>query len=386
MLLQHFPSIFLAGYECSTHRRWDHERLDLIAATQHDRYCERDYALAVRHGIRAARDGFRWHLIETEPGRYDWSSVRPMIQAARRQGVRVIWDLCHYGYPDDLDIWSDEFLERFSAFCYAATKLISEESEQPPAVCPVNEISFWAWLGGLEGRMNPHARGHPAELKRQLVRAALVGIDAARAADRETVIICAEPLINIVTDSHHEADLAAANHYHEAQYESIDMLLGRRDAELGGHPGALDIVGVNYYTHNQWRLRGGFVPLGHCEYRPLSELLHEVHQRYGKPVLITETGAEHSARPMWVSYVSHEVRVALEIGVPVTGICLYPITDYKGWENDRICQVGLFCAGDSEGQRTVYRPLARELSHQAELFAEAGWHPERQAPGLREAG
>ena len=45
-------------------------RLDLIAGTGHDRLAAADYRQLARHGIRAARDGLRWHLIEASPGRY----------------------------------------------------------------------------------------------------------------------------------------------------------------------------------------------------------------------------------------------------------------------------------------------------------------------------
>lgn len=365
------PSEFLAGFECSTHCRWDRQRLDLIEATRHDLLCERDYALIAEHGIRGARDGFRWHLIERERGHYDWSSVRPMLQAAKRRGVRVIWDLCHYGYPDWLDLWSEDAPKHFAQFCHEAVRLIGEESGQSPAICPVNEISFWAWLGGTEGKMNPYGFGRGAELKRQLVKIALAGVNAAKAADPTTTAFCAEPLIKIIPDTNDEADIEAAAAYHESQFEAVDLMLGKREPELGGHEGAVDVIGVNFYPHNQWRLRGGFVPLGHHDYVPLSELLGAVAQRYGKPILIAETGAEHSARPSWLYYVGAEVRSAITAGVPVIGICLYPITDYRGWDNDRICQVGLFCNGDEEGQRTVYMPLLQELYRQQTLFAHA---------------
>jgi hypothetical protein len=39
-----FKSFFLGGFECSNHRRSDGRRLDLIAATGHDRWAAHDYA------------------------------------------------------------------------------------------------------------------------------------------------------------------------------------------------------------------------------------------------------------------------------------------------------------------------------------------------------
>ena len=95
-----FKTFWMAGFECSCHRRGDGRRLDVIAATAHDRFAARDYARVRRLGIETVRDGARWHRIERAAGRYDFSSLLPMVRAARDTGVQVIWDLCHYGWPD----------------------------------------------------------------------------------------------------------------------------------------------------------------------------------------------------------------------------------------------------------------------------------------------
>ena len=63
-----FDSFFMAGFECSSHRRRDGVRLDLIRATGHDRHVLRDYRLCKELGFRTFRDGLRWHLIEKSPG------------------------------------------------------------------------------------------------------------------------------------------------------------------------------------------------------------------------------------------------------------------------------------------------------------------------------
>lgn len=96
-----FQSFFLGGFECSTHRLRSHERRDLIRATQHDKFVLADYQRLREIGILSARNGLRWHLIETKPYRYDFSTVLPMGQAAQETGIQVIWDLFHYGWPED---------------------------------------------------------------------------------------------------------------------------------------------------------------------------------------------------------------------------------------------------------------------------------------------
>jgi hypothetical protein len=154
---------------------------------------------------------------------------------------------------------------------------------------------------------------------------------------------------------------------------------------LGGADGFIDIVGVNYYPDNQWYHAGPTIPLGHHAYRPLHDMLIEVHRRYGRPILIAETGAEGSGRPSWLHYVCAEVREAMEAGVPMEGICLYPIIDYPGWDNERICHVGLLSAVDDHGRRSVCAPLARELSRQQELFRELDTVANTQAGTLAAA-
>jgi hypothetical protein len=293
-----------------------------------------------------------------------------MLRAARTNGTQIVWDLCHYGWPDDLDIWSPDFVDRFARFATAAARLVRDETEGDAFYCPINEISYWAWAGGEVGRFNPcwHQRG--AELKRQLVRATIAAIDGIRTVDRRAHFITAEPLINVeggLGDEHH---IRGAETYRLAQFEVLEMLAGRLEPELGGAPEFIDIVGVNYYPDNQWYHAGPTIPLGHHAYRPLHDMLVEVHRRYGRPILIAETGAEGSGRPSWLHYVCAEVREAMEAGVPVEGICLYPIIDYPGWDNERICHVGLLSALDDHGRRSVCAPLARELNRQQELFRE----------------
>lgn len=363
-----FRSYFLAGFECSSQRRRDGRRLDLLASTRHDELVEADYRQVLAHGMRAARDGLRWHRIETAPGRYDWSSFLPMLQAARRQGVQVVWDLCHYGVPPGLDIWGAGFVERFARFAAAAARLIRDETGKPLVVCPVNEISFWAWAGGDQAKFYPAARGRGDELKRQLARAAIAAVEAVRGVDADARFVHTDPLIQLHPRSGRPDDVAAAATFHEAQFQSWDMISGRLAPELGGRPEHLDVLGVNYYSDNQWVFAGHTRQLGHPEYRPFRELLADAHRRYGRPLFVAETGAEGSARAAWLCYVAGEVRAARAAGVPVEGICLYPVVDYPGWEDERHCDVGLFAVPDGDGRRPVHHSLAEELRRWQEVF------------------
>jgi hypothetical protein len=47
----------------------------------------------------------------------------------------------------------------------------------------------------------------------------------------------------------------------------------------------------------------------------------------------------------------------------VEGICLYPILNHPGWDNDRHCPCGLLGYADEFGRRECYRPLETELKY-----------------------
>ncbi|WP_312367002.1 glycosyltransferase [Ensifer sp.] len=368
-----FLSFFQGGFECSTHHipgksgTLPHRRLDVIASTQHDQYAEEDYRQLMGHGIRTVRDGFRWHLIERSPGRYTWDSALSMISAGRRTGTQIIWDLLHYGWPDDIDLWSPAFVERFSMFAGAAAALVRAESDGPIFFCPVNEISFFSWAGGDAAYLNPWATRRGFELKVQLVRASIASMKAILDVDPQVRFVHCEPAINVVADPGrtHEKELAEGHRL--AQYQAWDMISGRSWPQLGGRDRYLDVVGVNYYYNNQWVHGGGPIDVGHPLHKPLRKILVETYARYGRPMLIAETGIEGDRRPDWLQYVAGEVRAAMKAGVPIEGVCLYPILNHSGWDDDRHCENGLLSMVRGPRGRKFYLPLARQLKEEAQV-------------------
>ena len=362
-----FPGFFMAGFECSSHRRKDGVRLDLIRATSHDKHALDDYRRCAEFGLVTIRDGLRWHLMETAPGVYDWTSWTLMLEAARAAGVEVIWDIFHYGSPDFIDQTSPEFIEAYARFAAAAVVHYRAVTGEAPMVCPINEISFFAWAVET-GYFPPEGAQKGGWFKRQLVRAALAGVDAMRAAEPGCRFIWAEPLIHVAPRDHSAAEKKRANDYRLAQFEAYDLLTGALEPELGGRPDVVDVVGLNFYPHNQWYYNGPTVPMGHHEYRALADMLVEVAERFGKPIFIAETGAEGSGRPAWLHYVCDEVRAAMARGIACKGICLYPVTAYPGWDNSRHAEVGLFSTPLADGGRKLFQPLLDEVERQKLLF------------------
>lgn len=370
-----FQSFFLAGFECATGYNRHGEWIDQVAATHHDLCADEDYRLLREVGIRGARESIRWPLVDHR-GRYDFSSVQPLIRASQKHGVEVIWDLFHYGYPDDVDLFSERFPERFADYCHAAASWVAKRTEGVCYFTPVNEPSYFSWAAGHAGFFAPHQTNRADELKVALARAAIRGIDAIRAACPTARIVNADPLCRVVAPiGTSEHDEAVRRFNTGAVFESWDMLAGRLLPELGGSPEHLDVVGINYYWTNQWDITRAETPLEDDDPRraPLRELVRTVHQRYpGSEILITETSHRDEMRPVWLRELTGECEALLEEGVPLRGVCLYPILGMPEWHaQEEWTRMGLWDLhpGEPTLDRVVCEPMLDALEEARHLEA-----------------
>lgn len=361
-----FDSFFFAGFEATATRNVHGTWIDQIASTQHDRHVDADYRRLRDVGLLATRDAIRWPLVDRK-GKLDFSSARPFLEASSRHGIEVIWDLFHYGYPEDIDPFSDEFVKRFAEYCHAAATLVAAHRVGTCYFTPVNEPSFLAWAGAEVGRFSPHFEGRGREFKIALVRAAIAGIDAIRAAVPDARIVNADPLCRVVPPRHHTTPHADADDFnHRAVFESWDMLCGRSMPELGGSRRHLDIIGVNYYWTNQWEIGHEESPLAVDDPRrwPFARLLRYVWKRYGGELLVTETSHVEDMRPIWLRTVADDCEKLLDEGIPLRGVCLYPILGMPEWHDRTIwTRMGLWDLTPRGGEleREIFPPMLDAL-------------------------
>jgi len=369
-----FRSLFLAGFEGSTgynrHGQW----FDQVVATGHDRTVNEDYRNISALGIHAARETVRWPLVDRGGGRYDFATLDPFIDAAALNGVQLIWDLFHYGYPADSDPWQPEFALRFADYCFEVSSYIDERTDGTCYFTPVNEPSFMAYAGGENGLFAPYGTGRGWELKYALCRAAIAGIDALWEGSPGCRIVNVDPLCHVVVapDRPEEAE-EAEDFNHRLVFQAWDMLAGRLCPELGGSRDHLDIVGINYYWTNQWEWRapllpdGTVPPLSEDDPRrvPINHLVRGVWERYGGEVMITETGHTGEGRAPWLVEVAREAETLLLDGVPLAGICLYPILGMPEWHEPEVwTPMGLWdpvCERDPSGERLICEPMLEVL-------------------------
>jgi len=331
-----FRSFWMAGFDGTDH-------LDGLRTAQagHDgtayrRRVEADYAAVRAAGVQCIRESVGWRS-SARGDAFDFESVILRAQCARDAGLQIVWTFCHAGWPDDIDIATAGFVERFHHFAGAAARALAPYADaQAPVYTPVNEISFLSWAlaeTSLFGPQRIDLRNRGYEVKQQLVRAALAGCDAilevdsrARFLHRDAAMICGPAA-------------AADARRSDVQFEAWDMLAGRLEPQLGGHRRYVDAVGVHCHHTGAWRSASPASALPRSPVlrsTSLPRLLEDVHARYGCPVAVSETNRTGTGRAEWLREFGDEIGEALERGVPVIGACLCRIVERPAWEDPRL--------------------------------------------------
>jgi hypothetical protein len=375
-----FQSFWMAGFECTDKLNAFGNRVDFLKLTAHLDMIEEDYAGLSRFNIKTVREGIRWSQVEKRPYEYDWTDVEHMILAAKKSGIQQVWDLCHFGFPDDLTPLHPMFARRFAALCRAFIHFYRQVDPYGTIILtPINEVSFLSWLGGDARGTSPYCINMGWEVKYYLMRAYIEGVAAIKDIDPTVRVLTTEPLVNIVPQQQvSPQQIADAALMHEQQYQALDMLCGNMCPELGGKPEYLDILGFNYYHNNQWIAgTGQLLPWANeapdLRWRNFSSLVKEAYARYNRPVVLTETSHAKEHRPNWITKIARETTLLLQEGIPFWGICLYPIIDRPDWDfTDVWHQSGLWDAEIIDGlpTRVLYQPYAEAI-----LQAQALIHP-----------
>ncbi|MEJ1165728.1 FAD-dependent oxidoreductase [Variovorax sp. CCNWLW186] len=372
-----FRSFWMGGFEGADHVNSRGEQVLMNRSNGHWERLEEDYAQLARFGIRTIRESIGWRASAAAGPGADMARLARTAEAARKFGLQVIWTIHHYGVPDGVDMFSRDFPARLAGFCDQVARALKDSSDGEPLFFqPVNEISFLSWAASSTPLIHPFQADSPErgyELKCNLARAALQACDALWATCPDARIVHTDPIIHIVPTGDQPEWAEEVRALSAAQYQAWDMLCGRLEPGLGGAPRYLDVLGLNYYHNNQWE-------------HPTNERLHwhlrdarrrdpvamvaEVCERYGRPVFIAETGHVGDGRAQWIDEVGSLAMRCKTAGVPLQGICLYPLIDRPDWEDARAWhRSGLWDVDERTGVRTLHRPSARRLEHWQALLA-----------------
>jgi beta-glucosidase/6-phospho-beta-glucosidase/beta-galactosidase len=372
-----FKSFWMGGFECADQLNASGNRVDLLEMTAHLQLVREDYARICSLGIKTVREGIRWSVVELAPYHYDFSSVLEMMKAGKEYDVQQIWDICHFGFPDDLSPLHPHFSARFVSLCKAFVEFYCENNPgQVLWVTPINEVSFLSWLGGEVGGTVPFCRHNGWDVKYRLMQAYILGAKAMKLVSEDVRILTTEPLVNMVPGlSPTKEEQIAAVAENEMQFQAVDMLCGRICPELGGSPELVDVLGFNYYYNNQWII-GSFNFLGWNDPVPdprlksLADLLETACLRYQKPFILSETSHPKEDRPLWIKMIAGQCAELIDRGAPILGICLYPIIDRPDWDNPEIWHhAGLWDTDFfSKYSRVLHRPSEQALLEGQQLI------------------
>ncbi len=424
-----FNSFIQAGFECTSALAENKRRLNLLGQTRHDDLCEKDYQLIKAAGFLTVREGLSWNAVDKGDGVYDFSRYEPMMAAARQHGIQQIWDLNHFDYPFRLDPFSDEFIQAFAAHAREVIKVLRKYTPAPETmyVVPINEISFFAWIGADMGWWAPYKKGRAngGKLKAQLVKAAIAAMDAIWAVDDNVRFIQVDPFMrrvakqpepvsadstissstedNTTATSSHNSDASSSpsapqeplvhppskkalqhiKDFNEViRFEAWDLLSGRKNPELGGDPKYLDIIGMNYYIHNQeWVITGENNTVLHQlidwespDRVPFAEMIRDVYERYNRPIFVSETGSFGARRGEWWERTLKEIDDGLSSGLPIVGVCAYPVLDRPESAGFLLPNSGVwdFDPTDSLCQRIPHEPSLTAIGYYHDRWRRLG--------------
>lgn len=375
-----FSSFIWAGFECASPLT-KHRRLDMLHETRHDAYIYEDYQNLKKYGIRTVREGFSWSRIDLGEGRYNFAKYDEILKAGREEKMQQIWDLNHFDYPIGLNPLSEEFVRSFTRYGLKAIEFLRQYISGDLYIVPINEISYFSWISADYGKWAPFLKGEKNGflMKENLVRAVISLIKEIKKLDKGIYFIHPDPLMwRVAKKPVNKYTFDYVKEFNKnIRFQSLDMLSGKRNPELGGEISFIDFIGINYYEINQeyiimkssGKLGHRTIPLTSKDRIPFGILLKETYERYGKPLVISETGSYNNKRMAWWKHILDEVQIVSRL-IPLLGTCAYPVLDGPDVSHLLRAKSGLwdFNQNNAKRERIPYESLLSYIQkHQANL-------------------
>jgi len=255
-----------------------HDR-DVTETTGHDtRWCT-DLDLLRRAGVRRLRYPIRWHRVEDDEGRFDWSATDDVLGHMRDTGLSPIVDLVHHtSYPGWL---SGGFADpRFGSAYLRYAEAVATRYPWVEEYTLFNEPFSTLFLAGHVAVWPPYDSDVAGFVG--LIGNVLPAVAQASRAYGDLL----PGARHVWTDTceRHTGSTAGGWAYaamaNDRRFFVLDRFLGRKPSlgdrfvrlvvEAGGEalldmdPGRVDVLGLDYYAHCQWDFHdaegGGRVP------------------------------------------------------------------------------------------------------------------------------
>jgi beta-glucosidase len=385
------------------HIRPGFRALDEYTLTQHYQQWKTDIDLVAATGVRALRWGIPWYRVQPRPDQWDWRWTDEVLDyMVNVKGITPILDLMHYGTP----LWMDnsfvnsrypETMAQYAGAVAARYKTLVRY------YTPYNEPVLSAEWSGFRGEWPPYLIGDDgyAKVLLGITKGIVLTMQALKAEQPDMVTIQVEAMRRFRTSP--LALMPLVRRINEQQYLSFDLTTGRVDEqhplygflhEIGvtdndlawfrKHPVNFDVFGVNFYPWGYGELaqrkNGQLYRIPQrVNGAVIGDVINEVYQRYGQPIMVTETSAKGNiaVRARWMDETIQTMRNLRNQNVPVIGYTWFPLFTMVDWVyrrgrrplSDYLLHLGLYDAAFDEAdilQRHATPLVARYQHHMAQ--------------------
>jgi len=343
-------------------------RVDQMDACGHYRHWRLDFDCVEELGLQYLRYGPPLHTTYARPGRYDWEFADLALADLKRRGITPIVDLCHFGVPDWIgNFQNPDFPQLFALYAAA----FAERYPWIQLYTPVNEMFICAVFSAKYGWWNEQLTtdlGFVTALK-HLVKANVMAMIEILKRRPDAIFIQSESSEYFHADS--PAAIGLAESLNQRRFLSLDLNYGRRvDSDMYEYLLANGmsreeynwflthrlkqhcILGNDYYLTNEHRVFADGKTAAAGEVFGYSEITRQYYDRYGLPVMHTETNlregatGEEAVQWLWKEW-ANVLRIR-NVGIPTVGFTWYSLTDQVDWDsalreqNGNVNPLGLF--------------------------------------------
>ncbi|GAB4176329.1 MAG: glycoside hydrolase family 1 protein [Terrimicrobiaceae bacterium] len=320
-------------------------------------YFDKDVEALKRLGVTHYRFGIEWGRVEPKPGVFNDAAIRRYVSMARKlraAGIEPIVTLWHFTFPSWLYDSNDKFHSNFlhpnveSAWKEYVTRMVTALAPYVRIYVPQNEPNGDLYIGYFGGHWPPGLLLTPGSLKKATRVAANMFREAAgiiRAKREDAIVIGIYSIPNWRRNFLQDPTQFVYNMMMHQNWDHLDRVVD-----------TMDIIGVNYYySQDASALRFIVRPVGELtsnytqngwEIDPegFYQVLRSVHERYGKPILVTENGIGTQSEQKKIRYFRehiNQLRRAMNSGVDVRGYFPWTLIDNYEWAEGYAANFGL---------------------------------------------
>ncbi|HEY8125451.1 MAG TPA: family 1 glycosylhydrolase [Methylocystis sp.] len=328
-------------------------RIDEMESCRHYKCWREDFAL-VQDELRIGclRYGPPLYKAFLGPNRFDWEFADLTFGELDARGIIPIADLCHFGVPDWIgNFQNPDFPELFARYARA----FAERYPWVQLYTPVNEMFVCATFSAAYGWWNEQLqsdRSFVTALK-HIVKANVLAMHAILTVRPDAIFVQSES-----TEYFHAANpkaIGPAEILNERRFLSLDLNYGHRvnsemyrfladngltdqeyDFFMNEHLKSHCIMGNDYYSRNEHMVDAEGETDSCGEIFGYNEITRQYYDRYGLPVMHTETntceGADGNQAVFWLRKEWANVLRVRNSGVPIVGFTWYSLTDQVDWD------------------------------------------------------